>query len=165
MKKKEIANCEGDPYLTRWFIIRTRLIGIFLHRFHRSDEDRALHDHPWTFISIILWRGYWEHTEKVFPCSSCASTGRVFRDVAAGTSVSCCPVCEGTGIFHELPLRKRKWPGMILFRRAEHKHRVELVDKKEAWTLIIRFRRRREWGYHLETGWQHHAEWWKENCE
>jgi hypothetical protein len=34
---------------------------VFLHRFHRSDGDDALHDHPWPFTSVILWGGYWEH--------------------------------------------------------------------------------------------------------
>jgi hypothetical protein len=39
----------GDsPYMLRWWIIpRNKFFNIYLHRFLRSDDDRALHDHPW----------------------------------------------------------------------------------------------------------------------
>jgi hypothetical protein len=50
------------PLLFRYFLIRSKYFGLYLHRLCRSDEDRALHDHPWTFISIILTAGYIEHT-------------------------------------------------------------------------------------------------------
>jgi hypothetical protein len=51
------------PYLKRWFIIpRNRFLNIYLHQFLRSDDDRALHDHPWANCSIILEGGYLEHT-------------------------------------------------------------------------------------------------------
>ena len=34
---------------------------IYLHRFHRSDEDRALHNHPWRWaLSLVLVGGYSE---------------------------------------------------------------------------------------------------------
>jgi hypothetical protein len=59
---RTIVNCDRDPLLTRWYLIRTAPIAVFLHLFHRSDEDRALHDHPWNFITVILWNGYLEHT-------------------------------------------------------------------------------------------------------
>lgn len=36
-------------------------IGIYLHRFHKSDADGAVHNHPWKWaISLILSGGYWE---------------------------------------------------------------------------------------------------------
>lgn len=63
-KKRVIVNCFKQPYLSRWYLIRTIPIAVFLHYFHRSDEDRELHDHPWNFITVPLWRGYLEHTEK-----------------------------------------------------------------------------------------------------
>lgn len=56
----------GDPYLTRWDILGTRFTGranLFLHQFHRGDYEGALHDHPWSFWSLILWGGYFEVTE------------------------------------------------------------------------------------------------------
>ena len=43
------------PYLKRWFVLpRNRWCNIYLHHFHRSDDDRALHDHPWASVSILL---------------------------------------------------------------------------------------------------------------
>jgi hypothetical protein len=56
---------QGSPYLTRWVLLGQRFgpgQKLFLHCFHRSDSDAALHDHPWNFWSLILCGGYWEHT-------------------------------------------------------------------------------------------------------
>lgn len=51
------------PYLRRWFVIpRNRFFNVYLHEFLRSDDDRALHDHPWANLSILLRGGYFEHT-------------------------------------------------------------------------------------------------------
>lgn len=51
------------PYLRRWFVIpRNRLFNVYLHNFLRSDDDRALHDHPWANASILLRGSYVEHT-------------------------------------------------------------------------------------------------------
>ncbi len=51
------------PYLLRWFVIpRNRLFNVYLHCFKRSDDDRALHDHPWANCSILLRGEYIEHT-------------------------------------------------------------------------------------------------------
>jgi hypothetical protein len=35
-----------------------------IHRFHRSDNDRHFHDHPWNYISWILRGGYWENQSE-----------------------------------------------------------------------------------------------------
>ena len=44
-----------SPYLLRWFIIaRNRLFNVYHHVIKRSDDDRALHDHPWWSLSIVL---------------------------------------------------------------------------------------------------------------
>lgn len=50
-----------NPYLLRWFLIpRNRFFNIYLHKFLRSDDDRALHDHPWPWCSILLRGSYVE---------------------------------------------------------------------------------------------------------
>lgn len=52
-----------DPYLLRWWVIpRNPMFNIYLHRFMRSDDDRALHDHPWVNLSILLRGEYVEYT-------------------------------------------------------------------------------------------------------
>ena len=50
------------PYLMRWWVIpRNRFFNVYLHRFMRSDDDRALHDHPWANVSVLLVGRYVEH--------------------------------------------------------------------------------------------------------
>jgi hypothetical protein len=52
-----------QPYMLRWFLIpRNPLLNIYIHHFMRSDDDRALHDHPWINASILLEGSYLEHT-------------------------------------------------------------------------------------------------------
>lgn len=130
------------PYLRRWFLTpwsrddhplkRKRLPNIYLHQILRSDDDRALHDHPWVNMSIILWGGYIEH---------------VFER----------PPVEGI----ELPpvVQKRRRFLSVVYRRADQAHRLELYRKekrhgrlagyveKPCWSLFITWRKRRPWGF------------------
>jgi hypothetical protein len=71
---------EDNPYLRRWFLtpwsryergtrpanlwqwIKRHLPNVYVHEFLRSDDDRALHDHPWFNASILLLGTYVEHT-------------------------------------------------------------------------------------------------------
>lgn len=70
----------GSPYLSRYYLIGRRrtedAIGplrgvesvfdrlpfnLFLHHFHRSDDDGALHSHPWSWaVALVLAGGYQE---------------------------------------------------------------------------------------------------------
>lgn len=52
----------ADPHLKGWWVIpRNRFFNIHLHQFLRSDDDRALHDHPWVNVSVLLRGSYLEH--------------------------------------------------------------------------------------------------------
>jgi hypothetical protein len=51
-----------DTMKTRWQWFVSRLPGVYLHYIMRSDDDRALHDHPWRNVSILLRGSYVEHT-------------------------------------------------------------------------------------------------------
>ena len=52
---------EGD-YLHRWYIIpKNKFFNIYLHKFLKSDDDRALHDHPWFSLSFLLKGEIREH--------------------------------------------------------------------------------------------------------
>lgn len=115
-----IPNRFGGPYLRRWYLIpRNSCVNVYLHHFLSSDDDRALHDHPWWFLSLILRGSYDEITE-------------------GGT--------------------RRRRTGSVAFRRAEHRHRVELPTtpglgaawngpELPCWTLIVTGRRSRAWGF------------------
>ncbi len=44
-----------DPYLMRWYLVpRNPIMNVYLHKMLHSDDDRALHDHPWPSMSICL---------------------------------------------------------------------------------------------------------------
>jgi hypothetical protein len=49
-----------DPQTTRWLIFKTSGWQMCLHRWHRSDHDRALHDHSGDSWSLILLGHYTE---------------------------------------------------------------------------------------------------------
>ena len=52
-----------NRYMERWWWRKKSLyFDIFFHRLYRSDDDRAMHDHPRPNISIILSGEYVEHT-------------------------------------------------------------------------------------------------------
>jgi len=68
LRWKIISDDAGDPYLLRVYLTpernwwRTRLPGLYLHRFFRGDHDRELHNHPWDWaLSFILRGGYTEY--------------------------------------------------------------------------------------------------------
>lgn len=65
--RKQDVRIPGTPgiaaYMLRWWLIaRNAFFNIYLHNVLRSDDDLALHDHPWWNFSIVLDGGYFEHT-------------------------------------------------------------------------------------------------------
>lgn len=54
----------GDPkapYMLRWYVLpRNDWINVYIHKFMRDDDDRALHDHPWPSLSILIKGRYVE---------------------------------------------------------------------------------------------------------
>lgn len=123
--------------LKRWFVWgsdTTAPLGfrILVHKLCRSDSDRECHDHPWPFISIVLWRGYMEQIERPEP---------------------------GQHPEHPTVIVRRNRPGMVLFRKATHRHRVVLRDEtKPSWTLVFTRSPQRSWGFWRDGVWIH----WKE---
>lgn len=46
-------------------VIWKSVVGLYLHRFHRGDNDRELHNHPWKWsVSLILAGGYREERRQ-----------------------------------------------------------------------------------------------------
>ena len=52
----------GRLYLRRFYLWPSRWfrLGLKLHCIALPDQERALHDHPWAFLSIVLRGGYIE---------------------------------------------------------------------------------------------------------
>lgn len=123
----------GTDYLRRWWLIpRNRWFNVYLHQFNRSDDDRALHDHPWPSCSIILDGFYLEHlpADRLDPGNG--DTIRHYRD---------------TGDIHT--------------RAARAAHRIELIgddgvrEPRRAITLFLTGPKVREWGFFCPKGWRH----------
>jgi len=63
---REIIRWDSDnqiyqKYLWRYYIYKSPLCEVMIHRFWDGDEG-PLHDHPWNNFSVILKRGYVEET-------------------------------------------------------------------------------------------------------
>lgn len=100
LPSRTIPGPDGEPYLTKYLLVsRGDRDGwrLHLHRFWRSDLDRAVHDHPWAWAcSLILAGGYRE--ERVF--------------------------YEG---YRRVTIRKSFWPWSCNVIRHSDFHRVELL--------------------------------------
>lgn len=111
---------KDNPQMERWHLFHRWGIQIALHHWHRSDSDRALHDHTAGNVSVLL-------------------TG---------------PYREWFSHSWEKPRWKLRLPFIPYYRRATTAHRVEL-HKGKVWSLWIRFRPWRDWGFHCQKGWVH----------
>lgn len=59
-KIKEIKSKDGVLHFRRWRILTTPWFVINLHGIYMPDEDKHLHNHPWSFINIVLKGWYTE---------------------------------------------------------------------------------------------------------
>jgi hypothetical protein len=120
-----IARAKRNPYfhlagyMNRWWLIPYNRFtpAVRVHEILRSDDDRAFHDHPWAYLTMILKGGYWEVT----------------------------PVFE-SGIYKG-DKRTWYGPGSVLFRRATNWHRLELPEGQTATTLFTTFKYQQRWGF------------------
>jgi len=131
----EIIGKEENPYLLRWHVIpKNRIFNIYLHKFCRSDDDRALHDHPWIFNMSILLKGqYIEH--RLNKSNKVRRPGNLY--IRPGKSP------HRVQLYH-FYLEDRKGSSI------RHEYPV--------WTLFITGAKCREWGFYCPKGWRH----WKE---
>jgi hypothetical protein len=130
-----------SPYLSRWYLLKgptmpdgshpfdpdgspregirdpDRKYAVFLHKFHRGDDDLELHNHPWEWaVAIVLVGGYREERRRGSP----EKGGWVFvRNVL---------------------------PFSVNVIRHDTFHRVELLEK-DAWSLFLAGPRAADWGF------------------
>lgn len=53
-----------SEYITRLHILKTPWFAVCLHWIHKPDPEPWLHDHPVSFLSLVLRGGYMEHRAK-----------------------------------------------------------------------------------------------------
>lgn len=51
------------PYMRRW-VLNFGIFSIRLHHWYSSDDDRYFHDHPWWFITLVIFGGYTDVSPK-----------------------------------------------------------------------------------------------------
>jgi len=107
------------PYMKRWVFVFFGY-SIRVHHWIRSDDKRFFHCHPWNFLTIVLKGGYTDVSPSL----------DLFLDA-------------------QEPIRETLTAGMVKYRRAEHKHYVD-VPVGGAWTLLLAGRKKRKWGFWIK---------------
>jgi hypothetical protein len=132
LRPREIIGPPDCPILTRWTLIKFASKGkkLLLHHFHPNADDRDLHDHPWPFVTIVLWGSY--NDMKHCVCIA-GRSGRAWSD---------CDLCDGTGFV----VREHMRVGKVRYRSASHRHRT-MVGPRGCWTLVITGPMQRDWGF------------------
>jgi len=65
---KQQLGLKECPYMERW-VIDFKLFSIRLHHWRKSDDSEYLHDHPWWFISWVIYGSYtdiWSTSSGLF---------------------------------------------------------------------------------------------------
>lgn len=121
-----------DLYLRRWFVIpRNSVFNIYLHQFLCSDDDRALHDHPWAFNATYVVHG--SYTERTI------AAGGVHKAVK-----------HSPGAF------KFRWgpsPHRVVLEREQVAGIWHANKSAPAITLFFTGPVVRGWGFHCPSGW------------
>ncbi|RAV17480.1 hypothetical protein DQP57_00185 [Mycobacterium colombiense] len=124
-----IIGGEHNPYLLRWFLIpRNSFINIYLHKFKRSDDDRALHDHPWWFASLILKGQYIEHRDD----------GSTRHRKAGSVALRRPNTLHRVQLLQEVVTSDAGWT---------------MQRERPTWTLIVTGPKLRNWGFECARGW------------
>ena len=129
-RKRVIMDRENnEPYLIRYYLFlkdrKTFPFNIFLHKFLKGDPD-DVHDHPWTYATLILKGGYWEWIPQ-------------FNSNGIKT-------CE---------IGKWRGPGHFRISRSTSFHRIEIDPTVSTWTLFMPGPLVREWGFLVKNKWIH----------
>ena len=120
---------DNEPYLERYYIfLKDRKhfpFNVFIHKFLKSDPD-DVHDHPWSYATIILKGGYYEWTPNF------NSHGATIGETQHWRGPGHCRICP-----------------------ANSYHRVELKEGTDCWTMFMPGPQRREWGFLVDNKWIH----------
>lgn len=149
-----IKNSAGEIYMERYWLFKPGTLPfgytVRLHKILKSDDDRALHDHPWAFTSIILSNGYievlgqWKSWDEMkYGMLSLDSRLTVTQD------------SEGRWIAY-------RWVGQGEINSADATtwHRLILLNSKPTWSLFISGKREHGWGFLLDgrkIGWKQYS--------
>jgi|SRR5579859_264716 len=119
---KEIGWEEVGEIFTRYAILKTRWFNVYLHQLYAPQWHPECHDHPWSFLTVLLHGGYLERIIVKDPgLCRCGEPHYRNKDV-------------------------RRFPGMILWRPATFTHSV-ITPYGVSWSLIITGPKSNAWGF------------------
>lgn len=136
-------NVDKD-FMHRWFVLgKNRWLNIYVHKFTRDDDDRALHDHPWWNLSLILRGSYIEHT---------ISAGGIHeRERLDEGSIKIRPPWAA----HRIEcLKWNQWSPPTAANRG--------TFSLPCYTLFITGPTQRKWGFHCPGEWKWHKDFGRE---
>lgn len=138
----------GKPYLERWYVIpRNRFFNIYLHHFKMSDEDFALHDHPWLFNISYVTEGYYKEETFLFDPKVSRQT---WFQVRLANSVT---FRWGRSPHRvQLPYDYRLEPSGEADSLGRRRTRIARVEK-DCWTIFLTGPVVRDWGFFCPKGW------------
>ncbi len=115
-----------SKYIVRLHVLKTPLFAICLHWIMKPDAEPHLHDHPVSFLSLILRGGYAEIRER-----------RVVQYACRDKYVK--------------QILNHRWFNFI--RASEHdRHRI-ILARRNTLTLCFMGPKKRTWGFHTPEGW------------
>lgn len=132
-RRLTLRRADGRVYLNRWGVQHPRLGAIFLHRMDAPDPGIDLHDHPWTFVTVILKGGYVEQRANIRHAVAQAWHAENGVLLARGRTVT---------------LR----PGSVKMMRLDECHTIFRLLKEQSWSLVLAGPVRCKWGFYTPDG-------------
>lgn len=129
-RKGHLYHGDGSLYMGRWALFESRWLSARVHHIASEDYDRAMHDHPWAFVSLVLSGGYVELRPMCPDDPSWVRMGDLWRERWVG---------------------RWRGPGTLAFRRPTDRHVVKDVQPG-TYTLFIYGPARHWWGFYTRTG-------------
>ena len=118
---------DDSLYMGRWWLFQTRWLSCRVHHIASADYDRHFHDHPFSFVSIVL-RGWYreQRPSQIQPCF--LSDG---QELSYGTD-------------------RKAWS--TAYRSTSDRHLISEVSPGGVWTLVFMSPKRQWWGFFTPSG-------------
>lgn len=146
-----IRSPDGSDYLSRLLLPRVRIpftsfsFRPMLHQFHRPDDDREMHNHPWAWSASVILAGSYDEVRL-------AGDPRPDRYMTAEGWCQMCGGWRGACAGHE-PDVDEKHVRFFNVIRGDDYHRVSRL-RGDVWTLFIGGTKKPDdaWGFLSASG-------------
>lgn len=143
-RRLRLERTDGRVYLERWGL-GGRLFGVYVHRMTAPDPGVDLHDHPWSFVSIILHGWYTERRCDRWTACDFARAAVVLQSAA--------PSGRTVRAHRGIVVHRRR--GSIRRMTLDETHTIE-ATAPVVWTLVLRGPVEGSWGFYTPAGYVNH---------